>query len=89
MGGLQKQYHGDIDSVHLSGGASYMADDPHSTRNPAMSDEQRQATVRLINEWLTEDSGYDQTVWPILQQRIEENRLSSRPRFQEQGRMQP
>jgi len=49
----------------------------------AMSAEQRQAAIQLIDEWLADDSGYDQAVWPILQQSIEDNRLSYRRRFHE------
>jgi hypothetical protein len=42
-----------------------------------------QKASQLILEWLAEDSGYDEEVWPILQKSIEENRLSYRSRFHE------
>lgn len=42
-----------------------------------------QAALHLIEEWLVDDSGYDEEVWPILQELIEQNRLSSRRRFSE------
>ena len=36
---------------------------------------------KLIRSWLAEDPGYDERVWPTLKRVIEENRLSSRKRF--------
>jgi hypothetical protein len=42
-----------------------------------------QAAKKLILEWLADDSGYDEETWPILQNAIEENRLSNRKRFPE------
>jgi len=48
-----------------------------------MSEAQRQAAIRLIDRWLADDSGYDEEVWPILKETIEENRLSYRKRFNE------
>jgi hypothetical protein len=40
-----------------------------------------EAARRLLQEWLTDDSGYDEEVWPKVKQIIEENRLSPRKRF--------
>lgn len=42
-----------------------------------------QVAKQLVQAWLADDSGYDEEVWPLLQQTIEENRLSHRPRFHE------
>lgn len=39
------------------------------------------AARRLLQEWLADDSGYDEEVWPKVKQLIEENRLSPRKRF--------
>ena len=39
--------------------------------------------VRLLDSWLADESGYDERVWPRLKKSIEENRLSSRRRFDE------
>lgn len=53
---------------------------------PALSAKQaleNQAVIRLIESWLAEDPEYDEQVWPVLKQAIEENRLSDRPRFAE------
>ncbi len=62
-------------------GAEYQqtAKAPHIT----MSEAQRQAAIQLIDQWLADDSGYDERVWPILKETIEENRLSYRKRFDE------
>lgn len=39
------------------------------------------AAIALIKRWLSEDSDYDETVWPIVKRGIEESRTSSRSRF--------
>lgn len=39
------------------------------------------ALLELVEKWLAEDNGYDAENWPIIQQDIEENRLSDRRRF--------
>ena len=43
------------------------------------------AAIYLIQQWLDDESGYDQKAWPILKQTIEENRLSTRKRFKKVG----
>lgn len=44
----------------------------------------RNATViALLEEWLADDTSYDEDTWPALQQRIEESRTSRRRRFNE------
>ena len=40
-----------------------------------------EAVLKLVEQWLAEDDGYDQEAWPIIRQDIEENRLSDRSRF--------
>jgi hypothetical protein len=40
-----------------------------------------QAAIRLLREWMADDSGYDAKVWPLLRNAIEHNRLSYRKRF--------
>jgi len=40
-----------------------------------------EAARRLLQEWLADDSGYDEEVWSEVKQLIEENRLSPRKRF--------
>jgi len=39
--------------------------------------------MALIDKWLTVDSDYDEKVWPLVKESIENNRLSDRRRFNE------
>ncbi len=41
------------------------------------------AAIRLLREWMEDDSGYDEEVWPSLKEAIELHRLSYRKRFSE------
>lgn len=45
--------------------------------------QKNEAARRLLQEWLADDSGYDEDVWPKVKQLIEENRLSPRKRFRD------
>jgi len=38
--------------------------------------------LKLVEKWLAEEDDYDASAWPVIVQDIEENRLSSRNRFQ-------
>ena len=38
--------------------------------------------VELLNEWLHDDSGYDEAVWPEVKQALDEDRLSNRKLFE-------
>jgi len=40
-----------------------------------------EAVICLLEEWMTDESGYDEEVWPIVRQTIEEHRSSYRRRF--------
>ena len=42
--------------------------------------QKNEAARRLLQEWLADESGYDEEVWPKVKQRIEDNRLSPRRR---------
>jgi len=42
-----------------------------------------EAAVRLLRNWLDDDSGYDEKVWPEIKQRLEEDRPSFRSRFRD------
>jgi len=42
-----------------------------------------QKIIELLDEWLADESDYDERVWPTVKNEIEENRLSSRKRFSE------
>lgn len=39
------------------------------------------AAIKLLEEWLADESGYDERVWPVVRKAIEENRASYRSRF--------
>jgi poly(3-hydroxyalkanoate) synthetase len=43
----------------------------------------REEILRALEEWLADESGYDEKVWPELKRSMEENRLSSRKRFRD------
>jgi len=39
--------------------------------------------IQLLDEWLADESGYDERVWPQLKKGLEANRLSSRRLFRD------
>jgi hypothetical protein len=43
--------------------------------------ERNEALMLLLQEWLQDESGYEEATWPIVKQLIEENALSNRRRF--------
>lgn len=45
--------------------------------------ERHAAVIALLDEWLADESGYDETTWPILKEEIEKSRTSTRKRFSE------
>jgi hypothetical protein len=42
-----------------------------------------EAARALLRQWMEDESGYDEKVWPLVKEMIEENRLSERKRFAE------
>ncbi len=42
---------------------------------------QNEEAIRLLHQWLADESGYDERVWPQLKEAIEKDRLSNRKRF--------
>jgi hypothetical protein len=40
-----------------------------------------EAFHRLLDEWMADESGYDEETWPLLKKMMEEDRLSPRKRF--------
>lgn len=42
-----------------------------------------EAAMQLLQQWLADESGYDEAVWPVVKRSIDEHRLSDRPRFSE------
>jgi hypothetical protein len=39
--------------------------------------------IKLLDEWLADDSGYDEAVWPELKESLERNRQGSRKLFRD------
>jgi len=40
-----------------------------------------EVAIRLLQDWMADESGYDEKTWEIVKETIEENRLSDRRRF--------
>ncbi|MFL6212568.1 MAG: hypothetical protein ACJ74J_01610 [Blastocatellia bacterium] len=53
-------------------------DDPSSDQQA-----KRAACIELLNQWLADESGYDEKTWPKIKNLLEENRTSDRPIFNE------
>jgi hypothetical protein len=45
--------------------------------------ERQQQLLHQLDEWLSDDSGYDEETWPKLKDALEQDRLSSRSLFDE------
>ena len=59
-------------------------DEQNSNSNNTTQQVQKNLNIiRLLNQWLEEDSNYDEEVWPVIKESLENNRLSSRRRFHE------
>ncbi len=43
--------------------------------------QKNEAARRLLQEWLADESGYDEAVWTQVKQLIEDHRMSMRSRF--------
>jgi len=41
----------------------------------AQQSAKNEAVIRLLEQWLADESGYDERTWPIVKRAIEENRL--------------
>jgi hypothetical protein len=59
--------------------ADHVAEEVTTTRAAQVAE--NQAAIELLAEWKADESGYDEETWPIIKQSVEQNRLSSRPRF--------
>ena len=52
--------------------------------NTSSSQSSKQATcIELLNQWLADESGYDEAAWPKIKKALEENRTSKRLPFDE------
>jgi len=48
------------------------------TDNGAQPKSQRKvAAQQLLQQWLSDESGYDEETWPVLKQALEQNRSAS------------
>jgi len=56
-------------------------DKVHLWKPTESPDARRRQAVTVLTEWLDDESGYDEKVWPGVKQGLEENRLSDRSRF--------
>jgi hypothetical protein len=45
--------------------------------------ERGRKAIRLLDEWMADESGHDEEYWPKLKAVLEQDRLSSRPPFDE------
>jgi hypothetical protein len=60
-------------SQHLKSHPEAKTDDDLHTRNAR--------ALELVREWLADESGYDEKVFPVLKAELEADRLSYRRRF--------
>lgn len=56
---------------------------PQESHISYSSSEQAAEVARLLNEWLTDESGYDEETWPKLKDALEEDHFSARSLFDE------
>ena len=43
--------------------------------------EQVDALLKLLDQWMADESGYDESAWSVVKTSIEQHRLSDRARF--------
>jgi hypothetical protein len=53
----------------------------HTSQQVTASSEKSMDAVQLLDEWLVDESGYDEETWPQLKAALERDRLSYRNRF--------
>ena len=64
--------------------AQRMVKGPESTDEALAKQRGRnEAAIRLLKKWLADESGYDERVWPIVKEVIENHRLSFSRRFRD------
>ncbi len=52
-------------------------------RNGPSSEDKMAKLIALVDEWMKDETGYDEMAWPILAKALNENRLSARDRVVE------
>jgi hypothetical protein len=53
------------------------------TAHPSDSNRAVEKAIRLLDEWMADESGYDEETWPELKTALDQDRLSSRRFFDE------
>ena len=48
-----------------------------------MPPQEKGDVLSLLDEWLTDDSGYEEESWPQLREALDQDRLSDRPLFKD------
>ncbi len=51
------------------------------TESPELRSARVAAALRLLDEWMADESGYDEAAWPELRAALDRDRLSSRRLF--------
>lgn len=57
--------------------------DTEAENSSSSQPSKRAACIELLNQWLADESGYDEETWPKIKNLLEENRTSNRPLFNE------
>lgn len=78
---IQAQREHKLHATKDSSAASKKQSETPTVAEIAAQRQKNEAARRLLQEWLADESGYDEEVWPKVKQLIEDNRLSSRRRF--------
>ena len=79
---IQTRSKPEVHAVQDASGSSTSGNKRHPLHPPVAAQRHKnEAARRLLQEWLADDSGYDEEVWSEVKQLIEENRLSPRKRF--------
>ena len=52
-------------------------------REESSNQQSKEACIQLLNLWLADETGYDETNWPKIKRMLEENRTSKRSLFNE------
>jgi excisionase family DNA binding protein len=67
-----------------TGGESPRRTDTHgSSEEEAVRQARAQRLIRLLDEWMADESGHDEEVWPQLKEVLEQDRVSTRKLFVE------
>jgi hypothetical protein len=88
--GRRRRAHGASkrEALRYTGGVStkrndHNADEPLDLERSEARARMNRAAIELLDRWLADESGYDEAVWPIAKQAIEENHTGPRQVFGE------